>query len=55
MTGNLELSTIPVRHVREQNFPQRDASLEPMQPIERHPELNAGNIRTDSTTETIKK
>ena len=31
MTENLELSTLPVRHVAERTTPQRDVTLEPMQ------------------------
>ena len=34
---NQKLFTYPVRHVSRQTIPQRDAIMEPMQPIDRFP------------------
>ena len=49
-----ELFTHPARHVEKQTTPQRNATLEPMQPIDRLPGTEDQRDRIKSQREPIK-
>ena len=49
-----KLFTHPVRHVVRQTIPQRDAIMEPMQPIDRLPGREDRKDKIRSTKEPIK-
>ena len=49
-----KLFTHPVRHVVRQTIPQRDAIMEPMQPIDRLPAREDRKDKIRSTKEPIK-
>ena len=49
MTGSLELSTLPVRHVAKWTTPQRDVTLEPMQQTGHFPGRTNFKNRTHTT------
>ena len=45
----------PMRHVGKQNIPKRNATLEPMQPIDRLPDTEGRKDRIRSNKETIRR
>ena len=49
LTENLELCTLPVRHVAKRTMPQRDVMLEPMQETSHFPGRANLNNRTHTT------
>ena len=49
-----KLSTQPVRHVVKQTIPQRDAIVEPMQPIDRLPGREDRKDKIRSKKEPVK-
>ena len=53
-TENLDLSSHPVRHVAEQTTPQRDATLEQMQRINRRPGIDGRKDKTKLNREILK-
>ena len=54
-TEKLDLSSHPVRHVAEQNTPQRDATLEQMQRTDRLPEIEGRKDKTKPNRGILKK
>ena len=49
-----KLSTHPVRHVRKQTAPQKNATLEPVQPIDLLPDMEGRNDKIRYEREPIK-
>ena len=49
-----KLFSHPVRHIGRQTTPQRNATMEPMQPIDRLPGTEDRKDRTESKKEPIK-